>query len=112
MKITYLLVILLCAIGTVQAQQKKDTLHPATAGKKIKMKKELALDKKQAAEIKTSKKEYKDQKAKLDADTKLSPAEKKQKIKALKQEKKQKQDAVLTPEQREKLKALKGKKSS
>ena len=91
MKITYLLVILLFAISTVQAQQKKDTAHSATAGKKIKMKKELGLDKKQAAEIKASKKEYKDEKAKLDADTRLSAAEKKAKMKELKKEKKQNQ---------------------
>jgi lipase chaperone LimK len=112
MKFTYLLVILLCAMGTAQAQQKRDTVHPATANKKVKMKNELGLDKKQAAEIKASKKEYKEEKAKVEADTKLSATEKKAKMKELKKEKKARVDSTLTPEQKEKLKALKKKKSS
>lgn len=112
MKFTYLLVILLCVMSTSQAQQKRDTVHPATANKKVKMKNELGLDKKQAAEIKASKKEYKDEKAKVEADTKLSATEKKAKMKELKKEKKARVDSTLTPEQKEKLKALKKKKSS
>ena len=112
MKFTYLLVILVCAMSTAQAQQKRDTVHPATANKKVKMKNELGLDKKQAAEIKASKKEYKEEKAKVEADTKLSATEKKAKMKELKKEKKARVDSTLTPEQKEKLKALKKKKSS
>jgi len=112
MKFTYLLVVLLCAMSTAQAQQKRDTVHPATANKKVKMKNELGLDKKQAAEIKASKKEYKEEKAKVEADTKLSATEKKAKMKELKKEKKARVDSTLTPEQKEKLKALKKKKSS
>jgi len=112
MKFTYLLVILVCAMSTAQAQQKRDTVHPATADKKVKMKNELGLDKKQAAEIKASKKEYKEEKAKVEADTKLSATEKKAKMKELKKEKKARVDSTLTPEQKEKLKALKKKKSS
>jgi len=110
MKLTCLLAILLFALSTAQAQQKRDTVHPATANKKVKMKNELGLDKKQAAEIKASKKEYKEEKAKVEADTKLSAAEKKTKMKELKKEKKDKVDATLTPEQKEKLKALKSEK--
>jgi len=112
MKFTYLLVVLLCVLSTAQAQQKRDTVHPATANKKVKMKNELGLDKKQAAEIKASKKEYKEEKAKVEADTKLSATEKKAKMKELKKEKKARVDSTLTPEQKEKLKALKKKKSS
>jgi len=99
-------------MSTAQAQQKRDTVHPATANKKVKMKNELGLDKKQAAEIKASKKEYKEEKAKVEADTKLSATEKKAKMKELKKEKKARVDSTLTPEQKEKLKALKKKKSS
>jgi protein CpxP len=112
MKTIYLLFMVLFAAGVAQAQQKRDTIHPAAADKKVKMKKELGLTKKQAAEIKASKKEYKEEKAKLDADTLLSARDKKRQLKTLKKEKKEKTDSLLTPEQKEKLKALKAKKTS
>ncbi|HTE12612.1 MAG TPA: hypothetical protein VK645_16635, partial [Chitinophagaceae bacterium] len=63
-----------------------------------------------SADVKASKKEYKDEKEKVKNDTKLTEAQKKEKIKGLKAEKKKEVDATLTPEQREKAKALKAEK--
>lgn len=110
MKLTYLLVFLLFAVTATQAQQKRDTLHHASTAKKAKMKDELGLNKKQEADVKASKKEYKTEKEKVKNDTKLTEAQKDEKIKALKADKKKKVDATLTPEQKEKAKALKAEK--
>ena len=90
MKLAYLILALVLFTGTAAlAQQKRDTIHHAsTSKKKAKMKEELNLSDKQSAEIKASKKEYKDEKEKIKNDTKLTEAQKKQKIDQLKAEKK------------------------
>ena len=110
MKLSYLLAILLFIVSAGKAQQKRDTVHHAATAKKAKMKDELGLNKKQEADIKASKKEFKSEKEKVKNDTKLTEAQKKEKIKALKTEKKKEVDATLTPEQKEKAKALKAEK--
>jgi len=108
MKLTYLLALLIITGTTVSAQQKRDTVHHASnAKKKADRKAELKLTDKQAADLKASKNEYKDEKEKVKNDTKLTAAQKEAKIKELKEEKKKKVDATLTPEQKEKAKALK-----
>jgi hypothetical protein len=108
MKSVYLLAFLLIAATNSFAQQKRDTVHPASsAAKKPKMKDQLGLSKKQDADVKASKKEYKTEKAKVKNDSKLTPAQKDEKIKALKTDKKKKIDATLTPAQKEKAKTLK-----
>lgn len=113
MKLIYLFAFLLIAGTASYAQQKKDTAHHASsAPKKAKMKDELGLNKKQQTDVKASKKEYKDQKAKVNSDPKLSDTQKKAKIKALKKEKKAKVNATLTPEQQAKAKTLKKEKKA
>ncbi|HTL06712.1 MAG TPA: hypothetical protein VL307_00600 [Chitinophagaceae bacterium] len=114
MKFTYLLLaVLLVTSIHASAQQKRDTVHHAATGKKkMKMKEELHLTDKQAADLKASKKEYKAEKEKVQNDSKLTAAQKKEKMKALKAEKQKDLDATLTPEQREKAKQLKAEKKA
>ena len=65
------LTLVLCTGASVWAQQKRDTVHHAAATKKkAKMKEELKLTDKQVAEVKASKKEYKDEKEKVKNDPK------------------------------------------
>lgn len=106
MKYAFLLLFVVLGSFTMQAQQKRDTVH-TVASKKSKMKDKLELNKKQEADIKASRKEFKAEKEKVKNDSKLTDAQKKEKIKSLKEEKKKKVDATLTPEQRVKKKALK-----
>lgn len=107
MKSIYFLLILLLPAVFSNAQQKRDTIHAPATAKKMKVNDQLGLSPQQKADLKSGKKEYKAEKAKIDADSKLSAADKKAKMKELKKEKKAKADAVLTPEQKEKAKALK-----
>lgn len=112
MKPIFFLAFLLFAITAGEAQQKRDTIHAGSKPQKTKMKDELGLSKKQAAEVKASKKEYKAEKDKVEKNAALSESEKKEKIKHLKEEKNKKVDATLTPEQKEKAKMLKKKKKN
>jgi|GEM_PF-1070703 len=110
MKLIYLLAILLLVLTTGQAQQKRDTVHAPATEKKTKIKNELGLSKKQKATLKASKNDFKAEKLKVESDTKLTAEQKEAKIKELKEDKKKTLDATLTPEQKEKAKALKAEK--
>ena len=108
MKIIYgLLSLLLLNVFASQAQEKRDTIgyHPTTK-EKIKIKRELGLSKKQVKELKASNGDFKQQLQDIKTDSTLSQQEKRAALKDLQQQRQAKMDSVLTPEQREKVKAL------
>ena len=112
MKIIYsLLSLLLLTVLTSQAQEKRDTIgyHPTTK-EKIKIKRELGLSKKQVKELKASHSDFKQQLQNIKTDSTLSQQERREALKDLHQQRQQKMDSVLTPEQQEKIKALRKKK--
>lgn len=108
MKLTFVITtLLLFAFVDTPAQQKRDTIHHAAATqKKVKLKDELKLDKKQTETLKASKSEYKQKAKQVESDSTLSKKEQKAQVKKLKKEQQAKLDAVLTPEQKEKEKQL------
>ncbi len=114
MKIIYcVLSILLLSVFTSQAQEKRDTIsyHPSTR-EKIKIKKELGLSKKQVKELKASNGDFKQQLQDIKSDSTLSQRERREALKDLHQRRQAKMDSVLTPEQKEKIKALRKEKRS
>jgi hypothetical protein len=107
MKLICLVTTFLLLATTGSYAQQRDTIHyKSNTQKKVKMKDALGLNKKQAKEIKVSNREYKQKTQQLKSDTTLSKKDQKLQMKKLKMEKQQKMDAVLTPEQKEKAKAL------
>jgi Spy/CpxP family protein refolding chaperone len=68
--------------------------------------KELGLTKDQLTQIKTIRSTFRTQAQAIKDDASLNPADKKTKLKALRQQMKSQVDAILTPEQRQKLDAL------
>lgn len=86
---------------SVQAQEK----HDKTGKKEIK--KELHLSKQQSQELKTFHKKVKQQKAGIKNNTALNKKQKKARLAELKKDKHDKLEAILTPEQKEKIKQAK-----
>lgn len=109
MKLMYGMAMMALFIATgVAAQEKRDTVHynGATAKEKVKLKKELGLTKKQAKTMKASNQEFKEETKTIKNDSTLSQQEKRQQLKKIHEAKQQKLDSLLTPEQKEKVKAL------
>jgi Spy/CpxP family protein refolding chaperone len=109
MKIIYsVLSLLLLTVFTCHAQEKKrDTIgYQPTTKEKIKIKRELGLSKKQVKELKASNSDFKQQLQDIKTDSTLSQQERREALKNLQQQRRQKMDSVLTPAQQEKIKAL------
>jgi len=101
-------------ISNTVAQVKRETNPSQTTqsnavkkNKKKEMNKELDLTKDQQAQMKEFKKSMKQKKEDINNDKTLTDAQKKDKLKELHKEKKEKTNAILTPEQREKMKEQK-----
>jgi periplasmic protein CpxP/Spy len=75
--------------------------------KKKEMMRELNLTKEQRGQMKESHQSMKQKKEEVNNDNTLTEAQKKDKMKALHKEQKQKMNAILTPEQKEKMKEQK-----
>jgi Spy/CpxP family protein refolding chaperone len=108
MKIIYsLLALILFNVFSSNAQEKRDTIgyQPGTK-EKIKIKRELGLSRKQVKELKTSNADFKQQLQEIKSDSTLSQQEKRKALKDLHQQRQAKMDSVLTPAQKEKVKAL------
>lgn len=105
--LTGITLLLLAASLQTTAQEKRDTIHfKPTTDKKIKLRDELGLSKKQAKELKSSNKDFKEKAQQIKSDTTINRQERRQMMKSLLKERSAKVDSVLTPEQREKAKAL------
>jgi protein CpxP len=105
-----LLVLAITLIGiqfavSAQVQEKRDTIRPHHKGDvRSKMKDELNLSKEQSEKMKAI---HADSKARMQAlrdDKSLSDADRKAKAAGIMKERKEKTDAILNPEQREKMK--------
>jgi hypothetical protein len=91
-------------------QEPRDTIrHKGHTSEKMKIKKELRLNKEQDQEMKGLHKDMKKKLTAIDKDSTLTPEQKKAQRGLLFKEQKEKRDSLLTPEQREKLKAFKEK---
>lgn len=88
--------------GAVAAKPGKMGHHDNRKG----MMKELNLTKEQKATLKAGHEKAKAEKMAIQSDSTLSPTARKEKMKQLKMERNKNLDAVLTPEQKEKRKAL------
>jgi len=109
-KLTGFVLIALLTGNALHAQEKRDTVHyRSTTEKKVKLKDELGLSKKQAKELKSSNKDFKEKAQQIKSDTTINRQEKRQMMKSLMKERNEKMDSVLTPEQREKAKELRKK---
>lgn len=108
MKIIYglLSLLLLTALGA-RAQEKRDTIgYQPTTKEKIKVKRELGLSRRQVKELKSSNAGFGQQLQDIKSDTTLSRQQQRAALKDLQQQRQAKMDSVLTPEQKEKVKAL------
>jgi Spy/CpxP family protein refolding chaperone len=115
--ILFLLITFATFSGFSQVQRKvvKDTsssTHKKIKGEKKKELAELNLSKEQKGKIKEMHKEGKANKEAIKNDPGLTAEQKKEKLDALKADKKNKMQEVLTPEQKQKLKDIKKKKKS
>lgn len=109
-----IIVLALAVIGVqlaASAQEKRDTIrshHKSVA--RVKMKEELNLSKEQSEKMKAINADTRTKMQALRDDKSISDADRKAKAGAIMKERKEKTDAILTPEQREKMKEM-GKKA-
>ncbi|WP_127130272.1 Spy/CpxP family protein refolding chaperone [Pseudoflavitalea rhizosphaerae] len=105
-----IIVLALAVIGVqlaASAQEKRDTIrshHKSEA--RIKMKEELNLSKEQSEKMKAIQADTRTKMQALRDDKSISDADRKAKAGAIMKERKEKTDAILTPEQKEKMKQL------
>jgi protein CpxP len=115
MKKLIVFVISLCFFASNAIAQVKREVNPSQTSqsnkmqknKKKEMMKELNLTKEQRGKMKEFHRSMKQKKEDIKNDKTLTAAQKKAKLKELHKEKKQKMNAILTPEQREKMKEQK-----
>ena len=83
--LTGITLLLLAASLQTTAQEKRDTIHfKSTTDKKIKLRGELGLSKKQAKELKSSNKDFKEKAQQIKSDTTINRQERRQMMKSLK----------------------------
>ncbi len=101
------LFILICMSDSLNAQVKRDTVHyHSSVQQKKKLKEELGLDKKQAKALKAMNKAYRQKAFVIKSDSTIASDERREQLRNLNREKKQRTDSILTPQQRDKLKSL------
>lgn len=111
MKVLYALLALLLVTGIkANAQQARDTIRPAgdskTEGARKKMKTELGLTKKQAAQFKEVNQEFAPKVKALRADSTMGKMQKRKQLMDLAKQRDEKLKAFLTPEQMDKMHEL------
>ncbi len=109
MKTIILVLLSLAPLSLIHAQEQRDTIHYAPVKKtaRLKMKQDLGLSREQAKGLKSIQQSFKQQMADLRASQSLSHEEILSRLKAINSQRAEKMAALLSPEQLEKLQALK-----